>query len=142
MLIKRAHKGIGVIFGSCSYQKLNQTLFFFFYALLQYFHLIFNGNTTIQTDTHLILTFHTVFFFIQIYTSWRLKKIKMAALTENVINKILTEERFYFALKLEQLKVIECIVKKETHLMYCPQILGKACYSILSIMHLKNIISP
>ena len=36
----------------------------------------------------------------------------MAALTENVINKIRTEKRLYFALKPEQLKVIECIVKK------------------------------
>ena len=36
----------------------------------------------------------------------------MAALTENVRNKILAEKRFYFALKPEQLKIIEYIVKK------------------------------
>ena len=41
-----------------------------------------------------------------------IEKIKMAALTENVRNKIRTEKRFYFALKPEQLKIIEYIVEK------------------------------
>ena len=71
----------------------------------------------------------------------------MAALTENIINKILTEERFYYALKLEQLKVIECIVKKRDTFGVLPTDFGKnmlyhSCALHLSIMHLKNIINP
>ncbi|XP_061187171.1 ATP-dependent DNA helicase RecQ-like [Saccostrea echinata] len=76
----------------------------------------------------------------------------MAALTENVINRILSEKQFTFAVKPEQFKIIESVVNKRDTFAVLPTGFGKSiCYVIPAlfydeinpcIKHTSLVISP
>ncbi|XP_048755624.2 bifunctional 3'-5' exonuclease/ATP-dependent helicase WRN-like [Ostrea edulis] len=76
----------------------------------------------------------------------------MAALTENVINRILSEKQFHFAVKPEQFKIIESIVNKRDTFAVLSTGFGKSiCYVIPALYydeinpckkHTSLVISP